>query len=124
MLAALGTLILLLLVFTTGSKRRDSTEPPAAGTGTAFGRCPLCGSELGQGERVKSVLYPGGRDRMMDIHGCPHCYPPRPEVRRRCPVCKGELAGEEIVIARFFQVEGRRHVHVLGCSRCYRRRNA
>ncbi len=127
-LAALGTLILLLALFGTGSSRSGSSRSGSSAQtevkeAEAFRHCPLCGSAMQRKEKVHSVLYPGGQDRMMDIHGCPHCYPPSPSVRRRCPVCSRELGNEEVVIARFFQVEQRRHVHVLGCSSCYRRRS-
>jgi uncharacterized protein with PIN domain len=115
---------LLLLLFGTRRKPGSTAGEAEGGVKSAFQHCPLCGSPLEKGERVKAVLYPGNQDRMMDIYGCPHCYPPAPQVPRICPVCTRELSGREIVIARFFQVEVRRHVHVLGCSSCYRRKKS
>lgn len=123
MLAGLATLILLLIIFGARPKKPPQEEAGSAGVKGSFQHCPLCGSPLEKKERVKAVLYPGTQDRMMDIYGCPHCYPSSPDIVRVCPVCRKQLGGEDIVIARFFQVEGRRHVHVLGCSTCYRRRS-
>lgn len=59
---------------------------------------------------------------MMEIYGCPYCYPPNSRVKRICPVCKKELKNESIVIARVFIKPGQKHVHVLGCSDCYKRK--
>jgi hypothetical protein len=87
--------------------------------------CPLCSAELLQGQTVKSVLYPkspGSPDRLMEIHGCPYCYPAPGSKKRLCPVCKQMVPLDGNVIARVFEKPERRHVHVLGCSSCYRRK--
>jgi hypothetical protein len=86
-----------------------------------FHRCPLCGSLLTKKEKVKSVLYPGKPDGMMEIYGCPYCYGPGSKKERTCPVCKKALPREGLVYARFFQTAGRKHAHVLGCTNCYTR---
>jgi len=102
-----------------GELRGGKPEPELNGK-----HCPLCGSALYRGESVKSVLYPksgGAPDRLMEIHGCPHCYPPPGKEKRICPVCKKMVPLEGDVVARVFDKQERRHVHVLGCSRCYRR---
>lgn len=104
-----------------GKKRRR----PGDGPQLSGKHCPLCGSALYQGQSVKSVLYPkspGAPDRLMEIHGCPNCYPHPGKEKRICPVCKQEVPPEGDVIARVFDKEPRRHVHVLGCSSCYRRK--
>lgn len=105
-----------------------------------FHRCPLCGTVLEKSEKVRSVLYPGKPDSMMEIFGCPYCYsghfgsvaaasPDRSKTTRHrrlkprsCPVCKQELPPKGMVYARFFQSTERRHAHVLGCTQCYTRR--
>ncbi len=84
--------------------------------------CPLCGSGLTKSEKVKSVLFKGNPDSMMEIYGCPYCYPPNNRVKRICPVCRKELKKDSIVIARVFIKPGKKHVHVLGCSDCYKRK--
>ncbi|MFO7731423.1 MAG: hypothetical protein R6V86_11745 [Spirochaetia bacterium] len=105
----------------------ETTEKPI---GPGFHRCPLCGTVLEKKEKVRSVLYPGKPDGMMEIFGCPYCYSAShatSEVKGRskpriCPVCKQELPAGGMLYARFFQSSERRHAHVLGCSHCYTRR--
>ncbi|HKK66276.1 MAG TPA: hypothetical protein VJ967_10515 [Clostridia bacterium] len=105
----------------------DHTEKPHS---PGFHRCPLCGTVLEKKEKVKSVLYPGKPDGMMEIFGCPYCYSAshansglkgrnKPRI---CPVCKQTLPAGGMLYARFFQSSERRHAHVLGCSHCYTRR--
>lgn len=111
-------LLLLLLRKSSGeTSGKTSVQPQVFHTS-----CPLCGSGLERGERVKSVLFKGVPDSMMEIYGCPHCYPPNKNIKRICPVCKKELDQESIVIARAFLKPDKTHVHVLGCSTCYRRK--
>lgn len=108
--------------------------------GPGFHRCPLCGTVLEKSEKVRSVLYRGKPDSMMEIFGCPYCYsghfgsaaaasPDKSKTARHrrmkpriCPVCKQELPQNGMVYARFFQSTERRHAHVLGCTQCYTRR--
>ena len=80
--------------------------------------CPLCSEVLVADERVKTRVNPGKGDKLMQIFGCPHCYPPNIECKRICPVCEKEVPREGYVIARLFENPGRKHVHVLGCSGC------
>ena len=92
--------------------------------------CPLCGKALKRGERVHSVVYSQGEDRLMNIYGCPWCYPahpagfrkPDPPRQRKCPSCGSPLKEGSFAIARVFERPGRKvHVHVLGCPSCRRR---
>lgn len=85
-------------------------------------KCPLCGSDLSGNKRVKSVLFPGKPDSMMEINGCPYCFPVNSEIVRLCPVCKKEVPGDGHVIARVFIKPNKKHVHVLGCTACYKRK--
>ena len=83
--------------------------------------CPLCKTLLKPGEKVHSVVYPGKGDRLVEIYGCPYCYPPNQVYPRYCPSCKRELQHEELVFARLFESSGKVHVHVNGCRVCMRR---
>ncbi|MCF6335380.1 MAG: hypothetical protein L3J12_06540, partial [Spirochaetales bacterium] len=85
-------------------------------------KCPLCGSNLYGNKRVKSVLFPGKPDSMMEINGCPYCYPSNSEISRVCPVCRKIVPADGHVIARVFKKPGKTHVHVLGCTGCYKRK--
>ncbi|MEJ5189282.1 MAG: hypothetical protein WHT84_08750 [Breznakiellaceae bacterium] len=82
--------------------------------------CPVCGTRLMKGERVKSSVFPamGNSDRIMHIYGCPYCL--EGSVDRSCPVCKTILSSKDYLIARMFERPSRSHVHVLGCTRCRR----
>jgi hypothetical protein len=78
--------------------------------------CPLCGTLLKKGERVKSVIYPSKGDTLAEVYGCPHCYGQSATELRICPVCKKPVSEDGYVIGRMFK-EGR-HLHVLGCTGC------
>jgi transposase len=76
------------------------------------------------------VVYSQGEDRLMNIYGCPWCYPahpagfrkPSPPRQRCCPSCGSPLKDGSFAIARVFERPGRKvHVHVLGCPSCRRR---
>jgi predicted amidophosphoribosyltransferase len=96
-----------------------STEPDQMGR---IRKCPLCGSSLINNKRVNSVLFPGKPDSLMEINGCPYCYPANLEITRICPVCKKEVPKDGHVIARVFIKPNKKHVHVLGCTACYKRK--
>lgn len=109
---------LFLGLFRPYRKRFAAEKPGKASSGDNPRACPLCGELLIPGERIKSRVNPGKSDRLMQIYGCPHCYPPNIQCKRICPVCRKEVPREGYVIARLFESPGRRHVHVLGCSGC------
>jgi hypothetical protein len=109
---------LFLTLFGPYRKRFSAEKLEKTGKDGAPRTCPLCGEVLVPGERVKSRVNPGKGDKLMQIYGCPHCYPPNIQCKRICPVCKKEVPREGYVIARLFESPGRRHVHVLGCSGC------
>ena len=50
--------------------------------------CPLCGSGLEPGERVRSIVYPAEGDTLAEIYGCPHCDGESATQQRTCPFCK------------------------------------
>lgn len=128
MLITTGIVVIVLLIFLLlldrKGRRRDTinrvpVEPPPLGKTT---KCPLCGSTLMNNKRVKSVLFPGKPDSMMEINGCPYCFPVNSDIKRICPVCKKEVPEDGHVIARVFIKPNKKHVHVLGCTGCYKRK--
>ena len=99
--------------------------------------CPLCGTGLKKGEKVKSVVYPagnskdgrypGGTEKMMEVYGCPNCIPPEGKEDRICPVCQKIIPRNGFVVGRYFIPDNRsqekqkkNHLHVLGCTQCRR----
>jgi len=87
--------------------------------------CPMCEKKLHRGERVHSVIYTQGEDRLMNIFGCPWCYAhhpagsQEPRRERHCPSCGVTLKEGSFAVARVFERPGRKtHIHVLGCPIC------
>jgi hypothetical protein len=115
--------------FPKGKKRRARGKGENAGSGFPK-TCPICGSLLEKGQRLKSVVFQGGvksgnvTEKMSHIFGCPLCYPANDKNLRICPVCKQLVPPEGYLIARMFERSGRerKHVHVLGCTVCRERR--
>jgi hypothetical protein len=99
---------------------RDSTgEVREKGVGVR--KCPVCGEMLAPGAMVKSKVFQRkGGDQMMQVFGCPYCWPDNTEYRRICPVCEKVIPRDGYLVARYFSGPNRRHVHVLGCSGCRR----
>ena len=121
--------LLLYLILTTFRKKPDSPtgERDLPNSEVKTTECPLCGKELHRGERVHSVVYTQGEDRLMNIYGCPWCYKAhpaghrKPSRDRRCPSCGRPLKEGSFALARVFERPGRKvHVHVLGCPVCRR----
>ena len=115
-------LIIFLLYLLYKQKNSDYSTSYQQKSESFHSTCPLCGSGLTKSEKVKSVLFKGTPDSMMEIYGCPYCYPPNNRIKRICPVCRKELKKDSVVIARVFIKPGKKHVHVLGCSDCYKRK--
>lgn len=111
------TLALVLgILFPTLRGRRRGRPKAAPGKPR---NCPLCGSALAAGERVKSASYrapPGGEDRIHLLE-CPHCGAAR-GLPRRCPVCRCSLPGGGYLVAAMWREKNKTRVHVLGCSIC------
>jgi hypothetical protein len=121
---ALALITAILFLGLRGARRIDQPQtPPDAERQGDKRPCPLCGSRLGPGERVHSVVFATKtEDKIMEISGCPHCRPPA-TLRRVCPVCKKDLRPSDVVTARVFERRNasgpkKTHVHVLGCPRC------
>ena len=130
-------LIMLILIRFSGIQKqryekKENIESPFSNF------CPLCGSGLKKGERVKSATYPvkpgsdgkypGGIEKLMEVYGCPHCIPPGGTEKRICPVCRKEVPENGYVVGRYFIVNStddstqkrKNHLHVLGCTQCRR----
>ena len=115
-------IILLLIVFMLLIVFRQ--KKPAQSIGWRKGRkseektrpCPLCGSRLKKGERVRTVVLPGKADTLAEVYGCKYCFCERPTAVRICPVCLKPVPKDGYVIGRMFRE--RRHLHVLGCTQC------
>ena len=131
LLFLIALLLGLKLRRTEGSGRsRKRSSDGAISEGGIKKTCPLCGSPLSAGERVRSVIYPGKGDTLAEIHGCPHCDAAVSTAgiadneigmrNRYCPVCKGVVPENGYVIARYFRRTEKNHMHVLGCTRCRR----
>ena len=111
-------------LFTSARRGTEEAETPEAGS--SFRTCPICGSLLKKGERVKSVVFAGGvkagtiTEKSSHLFGCPHCYPANGKNPRLCPVCKKTIPADGYLIARMFEnpAKPRKHVHVLGCTAC------
>ena len=109
----------------TSSKKRQSPQPRVISLSGATKTCPVCGTQLAEGETIKSTAFPslnGGKDRVMHIKGCTYCL--KGEGERICPVCGETLKVEEILVCRIYEKrpgsgKKRSHVHVLGCTRCW-----
>ncbi len=122
-------LLLLFRIFSSGKKKHSLDFLQGSGGAEEENRpCPLCKKALKRGERVHSVIYSNGEDRLMNIHGCPWCYRKHPagskaSLRpRSCPSCGGPLKEGNFAIARVFERPGRKmHIHVLGCPSCRER---
>jgi len=97
-LIAVGLAVVTVLVFwgLFGSRRTSDSTLESA-TPVSRQPCPLCGSSLGPGERVHSVVFASStEDKIMEISGCPHCRPPA-NLRRVCPVCKKDLRPADVL---------------------------
>lgn len=123
--------VLLYLVFSTLQKKTsvENEKENFLIEEEKTTKCPLCGKDLHRGERVHSVVYSQGEDRLMNIYGCPWCYKDHPTGHksplrdRNCPSCNTPLKEGSFAIARVFERPGKKvHVHVLGCPVCRNKR--
>ena len=142
-IALLIVIMAVLIGFSRMQKLTFQKYDKSPGTEDILGNfCPLCGSGLKKGERVKSAAYPakpgsdgrypGGVEKLMEVYGCPHCIPPGGSEKRICPVCKKEVPENGYVMGRYFIVNNteqrpdgsfarrKNHLHVLGCTGCRR----
>ncbi|PKL09755.1 MAG: hypothetical protein CVV51_02170 [Spirochaetae bacterium HGW-Spirochaetae-7] len=131
-LASIGTVLLWLFwtfAWRPFASRKERANPRFVADGQGEVRekgvgvrsCPVCGEKLQPGALVKSKVWKGtSSDKVMQIYGCPYCWPENTEYRRVCPVCEKVVPRGGYLIARYFEKPGHRHVHVLGCSGCRR----
>lgn len=131
-LASIGAFLLWLfwaLIYAPRAARAERLRPRyvldstaterAKGVGTRS--CPVCTEKLAPGMLVSSKVFTSkSKDKIMQIYGCPYCWPDNTEYPRVCPVCNKIVPRGGYLIARYFERPERRHVHVLGCSACRR----
>lgn len=124
--ALLLAMILALLIGTLGRKGVHKKAPATKSEGWRE-PCPICGSPLKKGERLHSVVFRdggsggqhgSGREEMVHLFGCPHCYPPSEAIRRQCPVCRQTMPEDGHMIGRMWDKSHRKHLHLLGCTIC------
>ena len=124
-------LLYLIISFLMTSKQKNSgkNDSFSDNSGDEVTPCPLCEKALHRGERVHSVIYSQGEDRLMNIFGCPWCYAQhpagqkKPSRERHCPSCGATLKDGSFSVARVFERPGKKmHVHVLGCPVCRHKR--
>ncbi|MBF9015384.1 MULTISPECIES: hypothetical protein [unclassified Oceanispirochaeta] len=123
-------LLYLIISFLLSSRQKDEGRTDSFSDDSDVSEdkvtpCPLCEKALHRGERVHSVIYSQGEDRLMNIFGCPWCYSNHPAGHREpsreryCPSCGVLLKEGSFAVARVFERPGRKtHVHVLGCPVC------
>ncbi len=131
-LASIGALLLWLFwvfIYQPWVTKKERMQPRFVRDGTGEVRekgvgvrkCPVCGEILPPGALVKSKVFKSSsHDKVMQIFGCPYCWPENSEYGRICPVCEKVLPRGGYLIARYFEKPDHRHVHVLGCSGCRR----
>jgi C4-type Zn-finger protein len=124
----LGLIIVGILLLWFGYRFIFSSRGREAALGTAGGdaggpkhHCPVCQSELKNGERIKSMtFFPRSAKRIITISGCPYCI--NGDRRRRCPVCGHNLSAEESLSAKMTTTPTGSQVHIFGCPHCLNRR--
>ncbi|MBN2351462.1 MAG: hypothetical protein JXD23_02760 [Spirochaetales bacterium] len=80
--------------------------------------CPLCGSRLYEGERIHSVAFDLGKEKLMHVYGCPYCEPAASGVKRRCPVCRKDIPPGGFAVGRMWEKAEKTHLHIVGCTEC------
>ena len=120
--AVVGVVVVIFILF------RQRT--PATSTGLATGDetaaggrreklpCPLCGSRLYNGDRIRTVAFDLGKEKFMQIYGCRHCNSAAPSAQRRCPVCKRRIPDGGFVVGRMWEKYNKTRLHISGCTEC------
>jgi len=112
----------VLVLTATRQKKSSLSIREQSRAATAEGKripCPLCGSRLGPAQKLRSVAYPAGKEKIMHIYGCPYCAPPAAVgVPRRCPVCGGAIPIDGFAVGRMWERSGKLHLHITGCTVC------
>ncbi|MBN1798445.1 MAG: hypothetical protein JW822_07700 [Spirochaetales bacterium] len=73
---------------------------------------------MGKGEKLHSISYPAGDEKIIHIHGCPYCDPSRQSLPRRCPVCRQSLPATGFAVGRMWEKKDKLHLHITGCTEC------
>jgi hypothetical protein len=107
--------VVIFLSFEKAARATKKTKPAGRKSKVP---CPLCGSRLFEGERIRSVAFDLGKEKLMHIFGCLYCERPASGVRRRCPVCKKDIPADGFVVGRMWEKPGKTHLHITGCTEC------
>jgi hypothetical protein len=107
----------VVIFFSLEKSARAARKPETAGRRSKV-PCPLCGSRLYEGERIHSVAFDLGQEKLMHIYGCPHCEGAAPGVRRRCPVCRKDIPPGGFAVGRMWEKTEKTHLHIVGCTEC------
>ena len=90
-LASVGALLLWLfwaLIYRPHAARKERTNPRFVADsrgevkekGVGVRTCPVCGEKLTPGALVKSKVFKStSSDKVMQIYGCPYCWPENSE---------------------------------------------
>jgi len=127
--AVIGVLVVIFILFRTRTSPGLSKTPSASTRPTNGDEiaapglkeklpCPLCGTRLYEGERIRSVAFDLGEEKFMQIYGCRHCSGATPSARRRCPVCRRNLPATGFVVGRMWEKNNRTRLHISGCTEC------
>ena len=119
----------LAVVFLLSRNRRSRPGPEHLPSGDKpspkASICPLCKTALARGERIHSVIFPGGTEyAVMHIYGCPWCWKDHPRrapgalKKRNCPSCRSLLSEKDHLFAKVYRKPGKDHVSVTGCTLC------
>jgi len=106
-----------VVFFSIEKSARAVRKPDAARRKTKI-PCPLCGSRLLEGERIHSVAFDLGKEKLMHVYGCPFCEPVSSGVKRRCPVCRKDIPPGGFAVGRMWEKAGKTHLHIVGCTEC------
>jgi hypothetical protein len=120
----IATSILTICLLIIGREAARRKRLPADPAPSRREPCPLCGSPLRMGDRIRSQRYTVGKDSIVHVHGCPRCYPSNDRFRRVCPVCRRQLDPTAFIVGRMWEKvrpagsKPRMRLHIMGCPAC------
>jgi len=108
------------LLFFLSDKGKKATGFPRQQLSEASSKlpCPLCGNHLLKNEKIRSLSYGSGNEKIMHILGCPYCLRPVSPNKRICPVCKKVIPPSGFAIGLMWEKQGKLHLHLTGCTVC------
>ncbi|MBN2737649.1 MAG: hypothetical protein JXR70_11760 [Spirochaetales bacterium] len=117
----IAAVLLILLIWAAGTFGKSQQSPrafPAKEPGApGFKQCPKCLKTLKPGERVRTLAFPGQKERLVHLFGCPDCQ--KGKTRASCPLCHKKLKAPDYLIGKLWEEDDKNRVHVIGCNRCH-----